>query len=541
MSTRPRTPAAIAPEVVNDSGLVLQPSYGAEDIRPGLAERLGAPGEYPFARGLHPDGYRERPWTMRQYAGYGTARETNRRFHYLLAQGQTGLSVAFDLPTQTGFDSDHPMSEGEVGRVGVAIDSLQDMEALFEGLPLDRISTSMTINATAPILLAMYVAVGEKQGVSPATLSGTTQNDILKEYVARGTWIYPPRPSLRLAVDLIAWATRELPRFNPISCSGYHIRDAGSTAVQEMAFAIANAQAYVEATLARGVAIDEFAPRISWIFNTHNDFFQEIAKFRALRRIWAQLLRERYGARNPRSWMLRTHTQTGGVTLRAQQPENNIARAAFQAMAAALGGVQSMALSCFDEALALPTEFAQQVALRTQQVLAHETGIRRVADPLGGSWYVESLTDRLEAEALELLRDIEARGGAVAAIESRYMQRCIETAAYAEQRQIESGERVIVGLNRHTESAPGSPFGVQGELFRLDAAAADAQRADLMRLRASRDSTRVAAALEALRAAAGCVDGDLMPGILTAVRSYATVGEITETLRAVFGTHREYA
>lgn len=397
----------------------------------------------------------------------------------------------------------------------------------------------MTINATASILLAMYVVVAEKQGVRPDQVSGTVQNDILKEYVARGTYVFPPRPSLRLAVDVIVYAGRELPRFNPISCSGYHMRDAGSTAVQEMAFALANAQAYVEATLARGVAIDTFAPRISWIFNTHNDFFQEIAKFRALRRMWARIVREKYGATNPKSWMLRTHTQTGGVTLRAQQPENNIVRAAYQALAAALGGAQSMALSCFDEALALPTEFSQQLALRTQQVLAHETGIRNVADPLGGSYYLEWLTDRLEAEANALLAEIERLGGAVAAIEQNFMQRAIERAAYAEQKEIESGERPIVGLNCHTDTTGG--WGLQGELFRLDEAAAREQQESLGRVRARRDALAVATRLETLRTAAADDGADLMRPILDAVRAYATVGEISDAMRQVFGLHCEAA
>jgi methylmalonyl-CoA mutase N-terminal domain/subunit len=537
-----RAPKDVRPApapVLNDSGIPLRAAYGPSDVAPGLASRLGEPGGYPFTRGLHPQGYRLQPWTMRQYAGFGTARETNERFKTLLAQGQTGLSVAFDLPTQIGYDSDHPLAEGEVGRVGVAIDSLADMEVLFADLPLERISTSMTINATAPILLAMYVALAAKQGVPLDRLAGTTQNDILKEYVARGTWIFPPRPSLRLAVDLIAYAAQHLPRWNPISCSGYHIRDAGATAVQEMAFAVANALAYVEATLARGVAIDTFAPRISWIFNTHNDFFQEIAKFRALRRMWARLMRERYGAENPRSWMLRTHSQTGGVTLPAQQPENNVARAAFQAMAAALGGVQSLALSCYDEALALPTDFAQQLALRTQQILAHETGIRRVADPLGGSWYVEWLTDRLEAEALEQLAQIERLGGAVAAIEQRRMQRAIEAAAWAEQRAVEAGERVVVGVNRYAETGNGHGPGLQGELFRLDAAASTRQCEALARLRRERDGGAVAARLAALRCAAADAAANLMPVILDAVRVYATVGEISDALRDVFGVHRE--
>jgi methylmalonyl-CoA mutase, N-terminal domain len=537
MSTPPKDPVETAPEVLNDSGLPLAPSYGPSDVAPGIESRTGTPGQFPFTRGLHADGYRQQPWTMRQYAGFGTPASTNARFKRLLEQGQTGLSVAFDLPTQMGYDSDHAMADGEVGRVGVAIDSLRDMETLFEGIALDRISTSMTINATAPVLLAMYVVVAEKQGVPAARIAGTVQNDILKEYVARGTWIYPPRPSLRLAVDVIAYAARELPRFNPISCSGYHIRDAGSTAVQEMAFALANATAYVEATLARGVAIDAFAPRISWIFNTHNDFFQEIAKFRALRRMWARMMRDRWAAQQPRSWMLRTHTQTGGVTLRAQQPENNLVRAAYQAMAAALGGVQSMALSCFDEALALPTEFSQQLALRTQQVLAHETGVRRVADPLGGAWYVEWLTDRLEAETLELLREIDTAGGAVAAIEQRIMQRAIEGAAYREQQEIESGARPIVGLNCHTDSVGG--FGLQGELFRLDDAAVQAQRESLAQIRSERDDAQARTALAALGATARDPNADLMLPILAAVRAYATIGEISDALRAVFGVHHE--
>ena len=540
--TPPQKPAAgpdTGREIVNDSGVPLQAAFGAADLAPGLDGRLGAPGTYPYTRGLHAEGYRRQLWTMRQYAGFGTPRATNARFRALLAQGQTGLSVAFDLPTQMGYDSDSPLADGEVGRVGVAIDSLHDMEVLFEGLPLDRISTSMTINATAPILLAMYVVVAEKQGVHPHHISGTVQNDILKEYVARGTYVFPPRPSLRLAVDVIAYAARELPRFNAISCSGYHMRDAGSTAVQEMAFALANARAYLDATLARGVAIDDFAPRISWIFNTHNDFFQEIAKFRALRRMWAHILRDEYGATNPKSWMLRTHTQTGGVTLRAQQPENNIVRAAYQALAAALGGVQSLALSCFDEALALPTEFSQQLALRTQQILAHETGVRNVADPLGGSYYLEWLTDRLEAEANSLLAEIERLGGAVAAIEQNYMQRAIERAAYAEQKEIESGERPIVGLNCHTDTRGG--LGLQGELFRLDEAAAREQQDSLRRIRAQRDAVAVAARLEALRAAAADDGADLMRPILEAVRAYATVGEISDAMRQVFGLHRQAA
>lgn len=513
-----------------------KPYYTAADVPDADAS---APGEYPYTRGIHAEMYQKRLWTMRQYAGMGTAAETNARFKALLEHGQTGLSTAFDLPTQLGLDSDDSRALGEVGQVGVAIDSLADMEDLFAGIPLDRVSTSMTINAPAAALVAMYVAVAEKQGVPAAAVSGTAQNDVLKEFVARGTFIHPPRPSLRLAVDLIAWCAREAPKFNAISVSGYHMRDAGLDLVREMAFALANAIAYVEATVARGIAVDEFAPRISWIFNTHNGFLEEVAKYRALRRLWATLMRERFTAKDPKSWMLRTHSQTGGVTLPAQQPENNVARAAFQAMAAALGGVQSLALSCYDEALALPTDFAQQLALRTQQILAHETGIRRVADPLGGSWYVEWLTDRLEAEALEQLAQIERLGGAVAAIEQRRMQRAIEAAAWAEQRAVEAGERVVVGVNRYAETGNGHGPGLQGELFRLDAAASTRQCEALARLRRERDGGAVAARLAALRCAAADAAANLMPVILDAVRVYATVGEISDALRDVFGVHRE--
>src|SRR5439155_18825005 len=416
---------------------------------------LGFPGQYPFTRGIQPTMYRGRYWTIRQYAGFGTPEATNERFKFLLSQGQPGLSTAFDLPTQMGMDSDDDRAAGEVGQVGVAIDSLADMETVFSGIPLDKVSTSMTINAPAPVLVAMYAAVADKQGVARDKISGTSQNDVLKEYVARGTFIFPPRPSLRVAADLIAWCAREAPRFNAISLSGYHMREAGCSAAQEMAFAVSNAIAYVDAVLERGIAVDEFAPRLSWIFNTHMDFFEEIAKYRALRRLWASVMRDRFGARDPRSMILRTHTQTAGSTLTLQQAENNIVRAAIQALAAALGGVQSMALSCFDEAIAIPTQRAQTLAVRTQQMLQNEFGITDVADPLGGSWYVEHLTDRLEAAARELMDEVESRGGAVAAIEQGYMQQVIADEAYQKQRRIASGEDVVVGVNAfQDESAP---------------------------------------------------------------------------------------
>lgn len=494
---------------------------------------LGFPGSYPFTRGVQPTMYRGRFWTMRQYAGFGTAEETNERFRFLLSQGQTGLSVAFDLPSQLGYDSDHPLALGEVGKVGVAIDSLADMETLFNGIPLNKVSTSMTINAPAAVMLAMYIAVGEKQGVPSTELDGTVQNDVLKEYVARGTYIFPPKPSLRLAADLISYCARHVPKWNAISVSGYHIRDAGSTAVQEMAFAIANAIAYVDATLKTGLSIDEFAPRISWIFNTHNHFFEEIAKYRALRRMWAKLMRERYGAKDPRSWMLRTHTQTGGSTLTAQQPLNNIVRAAIQALAAVLGGVQSMALSCYDEALAIPTDEAQEIALRTQQIIAYETGVADVVDPMGGSYYVEWLTNELERQAWEYLDRIEKMGGAVAAIESGFMQREIQEAAYAYQQKVESGEQVIVGVNRFQDDGERPTPAI----FEVDPAVAEIQIARLRRLREERDNGAVKAALARLREAAQG-DENLLPPILEAVKVYATLGEICGTLREVFGEYR---
>ena len=493
---------------------------------------VGYPGEYPYTRGIQPTMYRGRLWSIRQYAGYGTPEETNQRFKFLLKEGQPGLSVAFDLPTQLGYDSDDPQALGEVGKVGVAIDTLRDMETVFDGIPLEKVSTSMTINAPAAILVAMYQAVGEKQGVAPQELQGTVQNDILKEYVARGTYIFPPRPSMRLAGDLIAYCARHTPRFNSISIGGYHIRDAGSTAVQEMAFTFANAIAYIEAALQRGVEVDDFAPRISWIFNTQNSFFEEIAKYRALRRMWARIMRERFGAQDPRSWMLRTHVQTGGATLTAQQSENNIVRAALQGLASVLGGVQSLALSCYDEALALPTELAQRIAVRTQQIIAHESGVTDTIDPLAGSYYVESLTNELEAKANEYLEKIEDMGGAVAAIESGYMQREIQEAAWRYQQEVDRGERIIVGVNK---------FQLDGEepqpIFRVDP---EVERAQVRRLRAvkrERDDGAVAASLSRLRdAAAG--DENLLPPILETVKAYATVGEMCGVLREVFGDYQ---
>jgi len=492
---------------------------------------IGFPGEYPFTRGVQPTMYRGRLWTMRQYAGFGTAQETNERFRHLIRNGQTGLSTAFDLPTQTGYDSDHPMSAGEVGQVGVAIDSLADMETLFAGIPLDEISTSMTINAPAAMLVAMYIVTAQKQGHDAGVIMGTAQNDVLKEYVARGTYIFPPAQSVRLAANLITYCARETPKFNSISVSGYHIREAGSTAAQEIAFAFANAIAYVEECRRQGADVDDVAPRISWIFNTHNHFFEEIAKYRTLRRMWARLMRERFGARQPSSWMLRTHTQTGGSTLTAQQPLNNIARAALQALAAVVGGVQSLALSCYDEALALPTEEAQQIALRTQQIIAHESGVADTVDPIAGSYYVEAMTNQLEAEAQKIMDRVEDLGGAVASIESGYMQSEIQEASVRHQREVESGERVIVGVNQYVdENEQVTP------IFRPNLEVAQAQLERLAKLRAGRDHGAVDAALARLRAAARD-DTNLMEPIMAAVRTYATLGEMCAVLREEWGEY----
>jgi methylmalonyl-CoA mutase, N-terminal domain len=524
------------PDFETLSGLPTDRLYTPEHVADLDYERdLGFPGQYPFTRGIQPTMYRGRYWTIRQYAGFGTPEATNERFKFLLSQGQPGLSTAFDLPTQMGLDSDDERAAGEVGQVGVAIDSLADMETVFDGIPLDRVSTSMTINAPAPVLVAMYVAVGEKQGVPHSEISGTAQNDVLKEYVARGTFIYPPKPSLRLAADLIAWCSREAPKFNAISLSGYHMREAGSTAVQEIAFSFANAIAYVDAVRDRGVEVDAFAPRLSWIFNTHMNFFEEIAKYRALRRLWAKIMKERFGATDPRSMMLRTHTQTGGSTLTAQQPENNIVRAAIQALAAVLGGVQSMALSCYDEALAIPTEKAQKIAVRTQQIIAEEIGVTDTIDPMAGSYYLEWLTDELERRAVEEMEKIEEMGGAVEAIESGYYHRSILDEAYKWEQAVNDGERVVVGVNKYRDDDEPEP-----EYFRVDQTLADSQRAKLERLRAERDSGEVEKALARLHEAAEG-DENTMPAIIEAVHAYCTLGEICGAMREVFGEYKALA
>jgi methylmalonyl-CoA mutase N-terminal domain/subunit len=506
--------------------------YVPEQIDETYMEKLGFPGEFPYTRGVQPTMYRGRLWTMRQYAGFGSAEETNKRFHYLLEQGQTGLSVAFDLPTQIGYDSDDPMATGEVGKVGVAIDSLEDMEILLNGIPLDKVSTSMTINAPAAVLLAMYIAVAEKQGVPSTQLSGTIQNDILKEYIARGTYIFPPKPSMRLITDIFAYCAQHVPKWNTISISGYHIREAGSTAVQEVAFTLADGIAYVEAALAAGLDIDQFAPQLSFFFNGHNNFFEEIAKFRAARRMWARLMRDRYGAKNPKSWQFRVHTQTGGSTLTAQQPDNNIVRVTIQALAAVLGGTQSLHTNSRDEALALPTEESARIALRTQQIIAYESGVTDTVDPLAGSYFVEYLTDQIELKALEYLEKIEKMGGAVAAVEAGYMQREIHKQAYATQRKIESGEEIVVGMNAYKlENEP------QPELLRVDPELGRKQKARLDALRARRDHEAVQRSLARLRQGAEGTE-NLMPLILDCVRQYATIGEICGVLRQVFGEYR---
>ncbi len=497
------------------------------------AEKLGLPGEYPFTRGVQPTMYRGRFWTMRQYAGFATAEESNQRYRYLLEQGTTGLSVAFDLPTQIGYDSDDPMAAGEVGKVGVAIDSLADMETLLDGIPLDRISTSMTINATAAVLLAMYIAVGEKQGVPPEKLNGTIQNDILKEYIARGTYRFPPGPSLRLISDIFAYCTEKVPNFNTISISGYHIREAGSTAAQEIGFTLADAICYVDTALQAGLKVDDFAPRLAFFFAAHSDLFEEAAKFRAARRLYARIMKERFGAVNPKSLMLRFHTQTGGVTLTAQQPDNNVVRVTIQALAAVLGGTQSLHTNSKDEAMALPTEESVTVALRTQQLIAYESGVTNTVDPLAGSFYVEKLTDELEVEAEGIIKLIDDRGGMVAAIEQGFVQKQIEESAYRYGQSIDNGERVIVGVNKFTSDEPPTI-----DLFEVPESTTQRQLDKLRGVRASRDAARVDAALAAVKQAAAGSE-NLMPPILAAVRAYATVGEICSTLAGVFGEFSE--
>jgi len=516
------------------SGIPLKASYTAPELKDFDSDReLGLPGEFPFARGIQPDMYRTRLWTMRQYAGFGTAAESNARFKYLLDLGQTGLSVAFDLPTQMGLDSDAPMAAGEVGRAGVAIDTVQDMETLLEGIPLDQVSISMTINSTAAILQAMILAVAKKQRASPEKLSGTVQNDILKEYIARGTYIYPPQPSLRLTTDLLSYCSEFLPRWNPISISGYHIREAGSTAVQEVAFTLANAITYVEAALRAGLELDRFAPRLSFFFNVHNHFLEEVAKFRAARRLWAKTMRFRFGARNPKSWVLRFHAQTAGSTLTAQQPEVNAVRVALQAMAAVLGGAQSLHTNARDEALSLPTEESARLALQTQQVIAWESGAADIADPLGGAYAVEFLTNAIEEKSQEYLDRIEAMGGMLSAISSGYIQREIQQAAYEHQKAIESGERVIVGVNRFA-----SDISEPIPIHRLDPEIEGSQIAALNQVKSSRNDQAVAQALDALEKAAGGPE-NLLPPIIRAVEVLATVGEISDRLRRVFGEHTE--
>jgi methylmalonyl-CoA mutase N-terminal domain/subunit len=491
------------------------------------------PGHYPFTRGIHPDMYRGRLWTMRQYAGFGSAEESNQRYRFLLSQGITGLSVAFDLPTQLGMDSDHPLAAGEVGRVGVAICSLADMERLFEGIRLDQVTTSMTINSTAAILLSLYALVGRRQGGDLKKLSGTVQNDILKEYIARGTYIYPPRPAMRIVTDLFAWAGTELPEWNTISVSGYHIREAGSTAIQEVAFTMANAIAYIDAAVDAGLDVDAFAPRISFFFNAHSDFLEEIAKYRAARRLYAHVMKERFGAKNPRSMMMRFHTQTAGSTLTAQQPDVNVVRVALEAMSAVLGGTQSLHTNSRDEALGLPTADAARLALRTQQIIAHESGITKVADPLGGSFYIEELTDKIERGAQDYLDQIDAMGGTLAAIERGWIQSEIQNAAYEFQQQVERGQKIVVGVNRFKQDNV-EPL----TAFRIDSAVERQQVERLRGLRASRDQAAVNVRLDVLEQTARGSD-NLMPKIMDACEAFATVGEISDRLRKVFGEYRE--
>lgn len=512
----------------------IEPIYTQDDLEGwDPATQLGFPGEFPFTRGIQPTMYRGRFWTMRQYAGFGTAEESNQRYRYLLAQGQTGLSVAFDLPTQIGYDSDDPMAAGEVGKVGVAIDSIEDMLTLFDGIPLDKVTTSMTINATAAILLALYVAVGKHQGVPPEKLGGTVQNDILKEYIARGTYIYPPKPSMRLITDIFAYCKDNVPQWNTISISGYHMREAGCTAAQEIAFTLANGIAYVEAAIGAGLDVDEFAGRLSFFFACHNNFLEEVAKFRAARRLWAHIMRDRFEAKNPRSQMLRFHTQTGGATLTAQQPENNIVRTTVQALAAVLGGTQSLHTNSMDEALALPTEKAVQIALRTQQILAYESGVADVIDPLGGSYFVEDLTNRLEAEAREYIKTIDSMGGALAAIEKGFQQKEIQEAAYRYQMQVENKERIIVGVNEFVVAEEEHP-----EILRVDPAIGQRQVEKLRRLRATRDNAAVERMLDRIEQAARGTE-NLVPIMVEAVENRVTLGEISHRLRKVWGEQRE--
>jgi methylmalonyl-CoA mutase N-terminal domain/subunit len=516
------------------SGVENEPLYSPENVDVDYERDLGWPGAYPFTRGVYPSMYRGRLWTMRQFAGFGTAEETNVRFRYLLEHGQTGLSTAFDMPTLMGYDSDHPRSLGEVGREGVAIDSLADMETLFEGIPLGDVSTSMTINGPAAMLLAFYACVGEEQGVPLERLRGTVQTDILKEYIAQKEWIFPPQPSMRLVVDMIEWCAERLPLMHPVSISGYHIREAGSNAAQELAFTLADGFAYVEACLERGLDVDAFAPRLSFFFNAHLDFFEEIAKYRAARRIWARQMRERYGARDPRSWLMRFHAQTAGVSLTAQQPEVNLIRTAIEALAAVLGGTQSLHTNSFDEALALPTEHAVRLALRTQQVIAHETGVVNSIDPLGGSYYLEQLTNELERQAYDYFERIEELGGVIPAIEQNFMQREIAEASFRYQSEVERGERVVVGVNRY-ELEEEQPI----ELLRIDPALEQKQVERVQAVRERRDAVAAESALARLKDDATHDDRNLMEPIMAAARAYVTMGEMCDALREVWGTWRE--
>jgi methylmalonyl-CoA mutase N-terminal domain/subunit len=516
------------------SGLENAPLYTADDVETDYDRDLGYPGVFPFTRGVYPSMYRGKLWTMRQFAGFGTAKETNERFRYLLDHGQTGLSTAFDMPTLMGYDSDHARSLGEVGREGVAIDSLADTETLFDGIPLGEVSTSMTINGPAAMLLAFYICVAEQQGVPRAELRGTIQTDILKEYIAQKEWIFPPEPSMRLVTDMVEFCSQELPRWHPISISGYHIREAGSNAVQELAFTLANGFAYVDAAVERGLDVDDFAPRLSFFFNAHLDFFEEIAKYRAARRIWARELRDRYGAANPRSWLMRFHTQTAGVSLTAQQPEVNIVRTALEALAAVLGGTQSLHTNSFDEALALPTEDAVRLALRTQQVIAHETGVVNTIDPLGGSYYLEDLTNRLEAEAYDYFHRIEKLGGVIEAIKDNFQQREIAEASFRYQAEVEAKQRIVVGVNRYQLEDES-----ELEILRIDPALEQKQIDRVQGLRARRDGAKVEAALARLKEGAAREDANLMPLLVDAARNYVTLGEMCDALREVWGIWRE--
>ena len=521
-----------------ESDIELESVYTPDDLETDgfdYHRDLGYPGEYPYTRGVQPNMYRGRIWSMRQYSGYATAEESNRRYHYLLEQGQTGLSIAFDLPTQIGYDSDHPLAQGEVGKVGVPICSLRDMEVLLDGIPLDKVSTSMTINATASILLCLYVAVAKKQGVPPEVLNGTLQNDILKEYIARGTYAYPPRPSMRLIMDVFKYCGENVPQWNTISISGYHMREAGATAVQELAFTFANAIAYVQAAVDAGMDVDEFGGRLSFFFVAQNNLLEEIAKYRAARRMWAKIMQERFRARNPRSWILRFHTQTAGVSLTAQQPDNNLIRTTIQALAAILGGTQSLHVNSRDEALALPSEESVQLSLRTQQIIAHESGVTDVVDPLGGSYYLERLTSRLETEAFQYIQKIDDMGGAIAALEHGYQMREIHESAYRHQREVETGQRVVVGVNRYVNETPP----ISG-LLKLDAGQTDQQIKRLRQLRLERDNGAARRSLARLDEVARS-DENTVPAILECVESYCTLGEICDVFRGVFGEQRELA